>query len=81
MLASAFFCQDPGPIRHRRLMAHVLTVTAVQIGHPIAKFIHVISNNGLLHSTNLPHILMIDSLGVCYTPASERMLTQTKEHA
>jgi hypothetical protein len=78
MLASAFLCQDPGSIRHRRLMAHVLTMTAVQISHPIAKFIQVISNNGLLHSTNLPHIPVIDSLEVCYTCA--RMLARTEEH-
>jgi hypothetical protein len=74
MLASAFLCQDPGPIRHRRLVTHVLTMAAVQIGYPIAKFVQVISNNRLLHSTNLPHIPVIDSLEVCYTCA--RMLTR-----
>ena len=26
MLSPAFLCQDPGPIRHRRLVAHVLTM-------------------------------------------------------
>ena len=30
---------------------------------------------------NLPHILIIDSLGVCYTCAIERMLTRTEEQA
>jgi hypothetical protein len=78
MLFPAFLCQDPGSIRHRRLVPHVLTMTAVQISHPIAKFIQVISNNGLLHSTNLPHIPVIDSLEVCYTCA--RMLARTEEH-
>jgi hypothetical protein len=30
---------------------------------------------------NLRHILVIDSLGICYTRASERMLTRTEEQA
>ena len=81
MLFSTFFRQNPGPIRHRRLMAYVLTMSALEIGHPIAKFIQVISNNGLLHSTNLLHIPVIDSSEVCYTCARGRMLTQTEEHA
>ena len=65
-------------------MAYVLTMSALEIGHPIAKFIQVISNNGLLHSTNLPHTPVtpvIDSIDVCYTRARGRMLTQTKEQA
>ena len=80
VLFSTFFCQNPGPIRHRRLMAYVLTMSALEIGHPIAKFVLVISNNGLLHSTNLLHIPVIDFIDVCYTRARGRMLTQTEEH-
>jgi hypothetical protein len=29
MLFPAFLCQDPGPIRHRWLVAHVLTMAAL----------------------------------------------------
>jgi hypothetical protein len=50
MPAPAFFCQDPGPIRHRWLMTYVLTMAALEVGHPIAKFIQMITNNGLLHA-------------------------------
>jgi hypothetical protein len=39
MLAPAFLSQDPGAIRHRRLVAHMLTMAALEVGHPIAKFI------------------------------------------
>jgi len=49
MLFPTFFFQNPGPIRHRRLMTHMLTMTTLEIGHPIAKFIQVISNNRLMH--------------------------------
>lgn len=81
MLFPPFFCQNPGPIRHWWLVAHMLTMSALEIGHPIAKFVQVISNNGLLHSTNLPHSPAIDFIDVCYTRARGRMLTQTKEQA
>jgi hypothetical protein len=81
MLGTSFCCQDPRSIRHRWLVAHMLTMAALEIGHPIADFVHVISHNGLLHSTNLPHIPVIDSIDVCYTRARGRMLTQTEEHA
>ena len=59
----------------------MLTMAALQIGHPIAKFVHVISHNGLLHSTNLPDFPVIDFIDVCYTRARGRMLTQTEEQA
>ena len=49
MLSPAFLCQDPRPIRHRGLVTHVLTMAALKISHPIAIFIEVISNNGLMH--------------------------------
>jgi len=39
MLSPAFLCQDPGPIRHRRLVTHMLTMATLKIGHPIAIFI------------------------------------------
>ena len=35
MLSPAFLCQDPKPIRHRGLVAHMLTMAALKIGHPI----------------------------------------------
>ena len=81
MLFSTSFCQNPGPIRHRRLMAYVLTVAALKIGHPVAVLIHMIADYGLLHSTNLPHTPVIDSIDVCYTRVRGRMLTQTEEQA
>jgi hypothetical protein len=49
MLVPAFCCQNPGPIRHRRLMAYVLAMAALEVGHPIAKFVQMKSDNGLLH--------------------------------
>jgi hypothetical protein len=49
MLAPAFLSQDPGPIRHRRLVPHMLTMAALEVGHPIAKFVQMKSDNGLLH--------------------------------
>jgi hypothetical protein len=39
MLSPAFLCQDPGPIRHRRLVTHMLTMSTLKIGHPITIFI------------------------------------------
>lgn len=81
MLVSAFLCQDPRSIRHRRLMAHMLTMAALEVGHPVAELIHMIADYGLLHSTNLPHTPVIDSIDVCYTRAGGRMLTQTEEQA
>ena len=81
MLVTPFCCQDPWSIRHWWLVAHMLTMAALEIGHPIAKFVQVISNNGLLHSTNLLHILMIHSSDLCYSRGRGRMLTQTKEQA
>ena len=39
MLSPAFLYQDPGPIRHRGLVTHMLTMAALKIGHPITKFI------------------------------------------
>ena len=50
MLLPPFLCQNPGPIRHRRLMTHMLTMAALEVGHPIAIFIQMITNNWLLHA-------------------------------
>jgi hypothetical protein len=50
MLFAAFFRQNPGPIGHRWLMTDMLTMAAFQISHPIAKLIHMIANNRLLHA-------------------------------
>lgn len=50
MLLPPFLCQNPWPIRHRWLMAHMLAMAAFQICHPVTKFIYMIANNGLLHA-------------------------------
>ena len=50
MLSPAFLYQDPGPIRHRWLVAHMLPMAASQVGYPIAIFIQMKSNNGLMHA-------------------------------
>ena len=49
MVSPAFLCQDPGPIRHRRLVAHMLTMAALEIGHPIALLVLVKPHNGPIH--------------------------------
>ena len=49
MLTPTLLCQDPWPICHRRLVTDMLAMAAVQIGYPIAIFIQMITNNGLLH--------------------------------
>jgi hypothetical protein len=54
MQAPPFLCQNPGAIRHRRLVAHMLTMAALEVGHPIAKFIQMITNNALLHGASTP---------------------------
>lgn len=48
MLVSTCLCQDPGSIRHRGLMTHMLAMTTMQIGHPITKFVQMIADNGLM---------------------------------
>jgi hypothetical protein len=50
MLFAPFFRQNPGPIGHRWLMTDMLTMAAFQISHPIAKLIHMIADNRLLHA-------------------------------
>ncbi len=49
MRLPAFLCQDPWPIRHRRLVTHMLTMAALEIGHPIALFGLVKTDNGPMH--------------------------------
>lgn len=59
MLLPTFLFQNPGPIRHRWLMPHMLAMTAAQIGHPIAKLILMETNDRLLHNAILQlHFLM-----------------------
>jgi len=49
MLPAAIFSEHPWTIAHRRLVADMLSMTAGQIGHPIALFVLVVSNDRLLH--------------------------------
>ena len=78
MLIPAFLSENPGPIRHRRLVAHMLTMTALKIRHPITKFIQVISNNRLMH----PQTSLLSSF---WTPSRyatlARMLTRMEEQS
>lgn len=39
----------PWPVRHGWMMAHMLAMTARQIGDPISLFVLMISDNRLLH--------------------------------
>jgi hypothetical protein len=41
--------RNPGPVDKRRLMTHMLKVTALQFCHPVMLFIQVIINYCLLH--------------------------------
>jgi hypothetical protein len=41
--------QHPGPAEKRRLMPHMLSMATGQICHPIALFILMITDNGLVH--------------------------------
>ena len=78
MLPPAFLCQDPGPIRHRRLVTHMLTMATLKIGHPITIFVQVIPNNGLMHPrTSLRSLLWTFPR---YARLA-RMLTRTEEYA
>ena len=49
MLVAADFGQDPWPVRHRRLVTHMLSMAASQIGHPIAVFVEMIPDDRLVH--------------------------------
>jgi hypothetical protein len=50
MLFPTFFFQNPGPIRHRRLVTHMLTMAALQICDPVTLFVQMKPNNGLMHT-------------------------------
>jgi hypothetical protein len=47
------FRQHPRPAGHGRLMPHMLPMTTLKIGHPMAFFILMISNDVLLHDRPL----------------------------
>jgi hypothetical protein len=50
MLFPPFRQQDPGPIRHRWLVAYMLAMATLEVGHPITVFVQMKSDNGLLHA-------------------------------
>jgi hypothetical protein len=54
MLFPTFLCQNPRPIRHRRLVTHMLTMATLKIGHPIALLVLVKADNGPMHFEILP---------------------------
>ena len=76
MLFPTFLFQNPGAIRHRRLVSHMLAMATLEISHPVTKFIQMISNNRLMH----PQTSLLSSF---WTPARyatlARMLTRTEE--
>ena len=78
MLSPPILCQNPWPIRHRRLVTHMLTMAALEVGHPITILVHMISDNGLMHA----HTSRVFSLSIFegYVTLA-RMLTRTQEHA
>ena len=47
---AAFGCRHPRPIRKRRLMAHVLVVPALELGHPMLIGVAMIADDTLLHA-------------------------------
>jgi hypothetical protein len=78
MPSPAFLDQDPRPICHRWLMAHMLTMAALEIGYPITILVQMKSNNGLMHE--LTFLTSSISIAQRYVTLA-RMLTRTKEHA
>ena len=50
MPSLAFCGKDPWPAHERRLMAHMLPVPTRQISHPIAVFILMKTDDGLMHT-------------------------------
>jgi hypothetical protein len=50
MLFPPFRHQHPGPIRHRWLVAYMLAMATLEVGHPITVFVQMKSDNGLLHA-------------------------------
>jgi hypothetical protein len=53
MLLASSHGEHPRAIDEGGLMPYVLPMTTGQIGHPIALFVLVISNDRLLHSTTM----------------------------
>ena len=53
MLLTSSHGEHPRAIDEGGLMPYVLPMTTGQIGHPIALFVLVISNDRLLHSTTM----------------------------
>ena len=51
MLVAALSSDDPWAIHKRGLMPHVLPMAAGQIGHPVAVFVEMKSDNGLVHGS------------------------------
>jgi len=48
--AAAFFSQNPRTRRERRIVSHVLSVAAFQIGAPVTLIVPMESNNLSIHS-------------------------------
>jgi hypothetical protein len=49
MLLPPVLSENPRPAHKRRLMAHVLAMSAGQIGHPVAVFVLMKTDDGLMH--------------------------------
>ena len=50
MPSLAFCGEDPWPAHERRLMAHMLPMPTRQISHPIAVFVLMKTDDGLMHT-------------------------------
>ena len=61
MPSLAFCGEDPWPAHKRRLMAHMLPVPTRQISHPIAVFVLMKTDDGLIHTR--PSMMDLMSLG------------------
>lgn len=64
MLAPAFLSEDPGPIRHRWLVAHMLSMATLKIRHPIVIFVQMIAHDRLLHAQTTLLIFPSASVGL-----------------
>jgi hypothetical protein len=59
VLLASFSCQYPWSTCEWRLMPHMLSMAAGQVGHPIAVFILMKTNNRLLHQrTSLAYAIV-----------------------
>ena len=61
MLRAPFFGRHPGAAEKRRMVSHMLPVTAGQIGNPMAFFILVIADDGLVHVVACMLVPLMDS--------------------